>query len=103
MQDEYLGFFMKQRPTGSPGKVQEDAALDGCSAGISENQQPEEAPVDAKEGEPLPEVCVVEFTDDEEAVTVDGVVMNMSYTLKVLPCRLHCTGCFRSWWKGQMR
>ena len=46
------------------------------------HQQPEEAPVDQKEGEPLPEDGVVEFTEDEETVTIDGVVMNMKCALR---------------------
>ena len=85
MQDEYLGFFMEERPSANPGNVNEgDAMSDGYSASIGEDQRPEEPPVDEREGEPLPEDRVVEFTDDEQTVTVDGVVMNLQCTLKVL-------------------
>ena len=65
-------------------KVMLSAMSEGYSASIGEDQQPEEPPVDEKEGEPLPEDRVVEFTDDEQTVTVDGVVMNLQCTLKML-------------------
>eukprot|EP00435_Cladocopium_sp_Y103_P066753 s36_g29.t1 len=84
MQDEHLGFFMHDRSTANPANFQEQAPSEAYSASIGGDQQPEEAPVDQQEGEPLPEDRVVEFTEDEETVTVDGVVMNMSCALKVL-------------------
>eukprot|EP00435_Cladocopium_sp_Y103_P011853 s1770_g3.t1 len=90
MQEEHLGFFTHDRSTANPANFQEQAPSEGYSASIAddqqfaEDQQLQEAPVDSQEGEPLPEDRVVEFTEDEETVTVDGVVMNMSCTLKVL-------------------
>ena len=84
MQDEYLWLFMEQRPVANLENAQEDAISEGYSASIGEDQQPEEPPVDQKEGEPLPDDRVVELTEDEQTVSVDGVVMNLDCTLKVL-------------------
>jgi len=85
MQDEQLGFFMYDRSVGNRANFEVDAAeSDGYEASIAPDPQPDEAPVDKLEGEPLEEDRIVPFSDDSETVIVDGVAMTMDCTLKTL-------------------
>ena len=86
MQDEDLGFFMRDRILDA---ARDDAAKAELEQDVKEYEpslgpDPPEAPVDVGEGEPLPEDRVVPFVPENESVVVDGVAMTLDCTLKVL-------------------
>ena len=71
-QDEHLGFFMNgsfyNQPSGAePAHAKEDDEFSYAPRAVPE------APVDMKEGEPLPEDRIVPFQPEDEAVVIDGV------------------------------
>ena len=103
MQDEQLGFFMYDRSVGNRANFEVDAAeSDGYDASIAPDPQPDEAPVDKLEGEPLEEDRIVPFSDDSETVIVDGIAMNNGVYVEDLEGRLQLTRSLRPWWQGKV-